>query len=58
MMAENVSKTFWIGSLWRSATAANGKFSWQVSTISTILDRGKRVREKYWERLWTTVQVW
>lgn len=38
MIAENASKTFCIGWLWRSATAAKGKFSWHVSAMSTILD--------------------
>ena len=37
MMAEKVSKTFWIGTWCRSAMAAKGKSSWQVSAMSTIL---------------------
>jgi hypothetical protein len=38
IIAENVSKTFLIGTLWRSATSAKGKRSWHVSAISTILN--------------------
>ena len=37
MMALNVSNTFWMGTWWRSATAMKGKFSWQVSAMSTML---------------------
>jgi len=37
MIAENVSKTFWIGVLCRAATAAKGKVDWQVSATSTSL---------------------
>lgn len=37
IMAENVSNTFLIGMLWRSATSAKGKRSWHVSAISTTL---------------------
>jgi hypothetical protein len=37
MMALKVSKTFWMCIWCRSATAAKGKFSWQVSAMSTML---------------------
>lgn len=42
-MALKVSKTFWMGIWCRSAMAAKGKFSWQVSAMSTILRQGKLV---------------
>lgn len=57
IIAEKVSKTFLVGTLWRSATSAKGKRSWQVSAISTILQTHLNKRRTGTRRIGPYIQI-
>lgn len=57
MIALKVSKTFWMGIWCRSATAAKGKFSWQVSAMSTIL-KTSEISELGLQAVWRKEMMW